>query len=228
MEELSPQDLNWCVRRLPSRVREIIKKEEIVVSGGYIRACITGETVSDIDLFTYSKMYAEDLALQIVDNHKEKLHISDNAITIRNFQYIVQFITRWTFDTPTQIIDSFDFTICKAAFWWEHYCQKWCSIVSPSFYSDLAAKRLVYTSPVRDEEIGGSMLRVLKYYQRGYKILLDSLAKVIARTVGKIYIRDEEATLTLDNRLNEEKLFPIIRGLLYEVDPLIDPDHLLH
>ena len=38
------------------------------------------------------------------------------------------------------------------------------------FYPDLAARRLVYTSPLRNEDAGGSILRVLKFYQRGYRI----------------------------------------------------------
>ena len=225
--ELNPIDLNWCVRLLPNKLRELIKHEEIIVSGGYIRACIAKESISDIDLFTYSKEYAAELALQLSDNKKEKLYTTNNAITIRTLQYPLQFITRWTFDSPSLVVNSFDFTICQAAFWWDHYCQKWCSIVSPSFYSDLAAKRLVYTIPIREEEPGGSMLRILKYYQRGYKVPLDSLAKIIARTVGKIYI-DKENMLNKEGYIKEDALFPIIRGLLYEVDPLIDPDHLLH
>ena len=96
---------------------------------------------------------------------------------------------------------------------------KWCSACDPRFYADLAAKRLVYRSPERNEDAGGSMLRVLKFYQRGYRIPLDSLGAVIARLIQGV----KDPIL-----LNEPKLARTLSGLLREVDPDIDPNHIAH
>ncbi len=59
------------------------------------------------------------------------------------------------------------------------------------------------------------MLRVLKYYQKGYRIPLDSLGSVIARL-----IRDLEIDRVGGLR-NEEQVGHVITGLLVEVDPNI-------
>ena len=85
----------------------------------------------------------------------------------------------------------------------------------------MASKRLVYRSPARNEDAGGSMLRVLKYYQKGYRIPLDSLGAVIARLIHKL---DNERVPLSD----QKAVAHIITGLLREVDPDIDPLHLAH
>ena len=98
---------------------------------------------------------------------------------------------------------------------------KWSSFCDDRFYIDLASKRLIYRKPIRNEDAGGSMLRVLKYYQKGYRIPLDSLGSVIARLIHN---------LDTDRQpLNDEiGVANIITGLLREVDPAIDPLHLSH
>src|SRR3546814_20864227 len=92
----------------------------------------------------------------------------------------VQFITRWTFDNAADLVASFDFTVCQAAIW-RNRLGEWKSLISNSFYIDLAGRRLVYTAPEREEEAGGSMLRVIKYVRRGYTIQVTRLGAVLAR-----------------------------------------------
>lgn len=60
------------------------------------------------------------------------------------------------------------------------------------------------------------MLRVLKYYQRGYRIPLDSFGAVLARLL--IAVRDKD-------RIDEDFMAKIITGLLVEVDPAGIIDH---
>src|SRR3546814_5607988 len=73
---------------------------------------------------------------------------------------------------------------------------------------------LVYTSPVRDEEAGGSMLRVIKYVKRGYSIQVDSLGRVIDRIVSAV---DEDRARDVGRSV-------VIAGLLREVDPALIVD----
>jgi len=154
---------------------------------------------------------------------------TDNAITVLGLRYPIQFIHRWTFDNAEDAMKSFDFTIAMAAVWMGkrkagpagNTHDQLYGLCHPEYYQDLAAKRLVYTSPKRIEEVGGSMLRVLKFYQREYRIPLNDLAAVVARLcsaidTSKVDIHDEQAVST------------IITGLLREVDPVVDPDHLSH
>ncbi len=233
MNTLHPQDLLWCTRRLNPLVRAMLKKygPRVFVAGGYVRSCVGNEPVNDVDVFVSSKEDALLFASYLAAG-EHKIHETENAYTLRGFGPAIQFIHRWTFTEPGACIASFDFTIARGAFWWEpmpttedQNTGAWRSIVDPDFYADLAGKRIVYAAPVRNEDAGGSMLRVLKFYQRGYRIPLDSLGAVIARLMQGVR---SEAFEDRKDRTVEEQLAKVLTGLLREVDPNIDPDHIAH
>lgn len=243
---LSRFDLHQCVARLPKSVMEAMKKhgKNMVVAGGYIRAVISGEFINDIDFFSPNK----DIALTVAASLKKErpLIVTDNAVTVLGHKLPLQFIHRWTFAEPEAVIPSFDFTIARAAFWYEPDIRgeggaitnpgKWHGVCDPHFYQDLAAKRLVYCSPEREEEAGGSMLRILKFYQRGYRIPLDSLGRVMGRMVRGIKPVNFEKLQAFQGESWHGKEFNdwadqigmVFTGLLREVDPMIDPDHIAH
>ena len=223
MQELSWDDVPWAVRRLPKPVRDLLQRHgrKVFLAGGYLRAVIANERVADVDLFAPSKDYAEACAKELANpegRRPRRLIETDNAYTVILKPFPAQFIHRWTFTDPAAALESFDFTIAQAALWWDAEALRWAGACSDRFYQDLAAKRLVYTSPNRNEEAGGSMLRVLKFYQRGYRIPLDSLGAVVARLVRGI-----EPT-----KFATDQVAKVITGLLREVDPLIDPNHAAH
>ena len=214
---LNKQDLHFCVKRLPKKLKKLIEEEKttIIIAGGYIRSVITGEKISDIDVFAGDRKTSEDLAWKLANN-KWDLYKTGNAITIKNLYIPVQFIHRWVYDNPFDVLKSFDFSICQAAIWYDKEEKKWSSSCEDSFYQDLAAKRLVYTSPERNEDAGGSVLRILKYYQRGYRIPLDSFGAVLARLFESI---------EWDSGMAEHDIATLITGLLLEVDPAGFIDH---
>lgn len=219
MTSLSPHDLLWCTRRLPRPVRDLLKKHgaSVFIAGGFVRSCVTNEPINDIDVFAPTADTAKALAAELA-GEGGKTWASDNAITVKGTRPTVQFIHRWTFAAPADALASFDFTIASAAIWWDG--ERWQSLCHADFYADLAARRLVYLSPSRNEDAGGSMLRVLKFYQRGYRIPLDSLGAVIARLGMGV----EQVKRGID----EAHLARVVTGLLREVDPLLDPDHIAH
>lgn len=215
MQSLTKDDLQFCVRRLPADVRDQVVKHQIMMAGGYIRSRILGELPNDIDLFSSTKDHAKLCAQSLAQGRKAKLIETDNAFTVAKHGTIpVQYIHRWNFSNPEHCVESFDFTIAQAAIW----CQgleggKPCfrSLCSDRFYADLAAKRLVYTCPVREEEAGGSMLRVCKFLRRGFNISPESLGKVMARMAVKIEYGHHDAPHVSN----------VLTGLLREVDPLL-------
>ena len=227
-ENLTQNDLGHVVRRIPKDVRELMSKYHNVLflGGGFVRACVAGEQPSDIDLFGPSKELLEQIAkeLQAKRGGKDqcRLHFTKNAITVITLGRItVQFITRWTFSDPNALTSSFDFTVCQATIYRSGPEKQapWGSVISPNFYRDLAARRLVYTHPVRDEEAGGSLMRALKYQRRGYVIQIESLAGVVSRLVAavdqkRVSLGDEYASTF------------VLKGLLQEVDPLLSVDGL--
>lgn len=227
---LAPHDLLWCVRRLPRPVVALCKAHpgSVFIAGGYVRSRVASEPVNDIDLFVRNADDARALALDLAGGDSpeaaSRLHVTNNAITVKGTRPSVQLIHRWTFDTPADALASFDFTIACAALWWDG--ERWASACHRNYYADLAGRRLIYTSPSRNEDAGGSILRVLKFYQRGYRIPIDSLGAVVARLIGGIEM-DRLPVHRFDGD-REKALAFVITGLLREVDPAIDPDHVAH
>jgi hypothetical protein len=229
MRELEKQDLYWCLRCLPKRVIKFMKDfgEEVMLAGGYIRSKIANESVNDIDLFVRSADKALWLSKSLQEGTDARVTRTDNAYTIVFHKFVVQVIHRWVYEEPESIIPSFDFTIARAVIWYDKVKEEWHSVCDDRFYSDLAAKRLIYCSPIRDEEAGGSLLRVLKFYQKGYRIPLDSFAAVISRLLSSVH--EDGVRAMADTGIGEEKArTKIITGLLHEVDPQIDPEHIAH
>ena len=232
MTTLVNEDLVWCLRRLSKPIRDLLKARagKLVVAGGFARACVAREAVNDVDLFSPSADAAKACAFDLAkaggkEGRDLRIIETDNAITVLSKPFPCQFIHRWTFAKPEDIVPSFDFTIAKAAFWYDG--KDWQSLVDDRFYADLAAKRLVYCAPVRAEEAGGSMLRILKFYQRGYRIPLDSLGAVVARLLGGVDMgMINELHLSPEER--EMQIAKVLTGLLREVDPNIDPEHISH
>jgi len=220
MKTLLQEDLVWCLRRLPKSVFNLMKEEKdsVMLAGGFIRCCVTNEKMTDVDLFVKQKESAELYSRRLTEKGGYFIK-TDNAYTVINKKPTIQFIHRWTYDNPADIIPAFDFTIARAVIWYDG--TNWQSLCDDRYYQDLAAKRLVYCSPIRIEEAGGSMLRVLKFYQRGYRIPLDSLAAVIARLNFGIRL---ESFATVD----EKQMTKVLTGLLREVDPNVDPTHVSH
>lgn len=207
--QLNEHDLKWAVKRLPKAVREmmVVHGGKLFIAGGFIRSIIANEPVNDIDVFAPEKEYARAVATTLADGGR--VWESEYAFSCSAMKPMTQFIHRWTYADAPSLIASFDFSIACAAIW--HEGEKWHSLCHDQFYQDLAAKRLVYLDPVRNEDAGGSLLRVLKFYQRGYRIPLDSLAAVIGR---------------LDRGVDRERIggepagyVKIVLGLLREVDP---------
>lgn len=230
--ELDKQDLEWAIQRLPRKLRDLMQEPEwqgrIFVGGGYLRSIVANEPINDVDMFVSSKETAELLAYKLAYS-KDDVHESGNAFTIKD-KLPIQIIHRWVFDDAEGVNNSFDFTVCCAAIYYAPaggtWAEGWKSACHERFYIDLAAKRLVYQEPKRNEDAGGSMLRVLKYYQKGYRIPLDSLGKVMARMVKEI--RFDEINGDRDSEEYEKYLATLLTAMLVEVDPAIDPGHLAH
>ena len=218
MEKLDKIDMKWILRRLPRQVREQMKKADLVLAGGFIRACIAGQDVNDIDMFASTPKEAEYAADAMKAELNGTLFKTDNAYTVKGLAVPIQYVHRWVFDNPSSVVESFDFTIARAAIWFDRADYCWESAIDPDFYRDLAGRRLIYRSPERNEDAGGSMLRVLKFYKRGYRIPIDSLGAVLARLIKGIETPDPREAMFAEQ----------ISELLFMVDPDIDPLHEAH
>lgn len=216
------QDIHRVLTRTPKDIREMLKENpSMCIGGGFIRAIISGETPNDIDIFGRSTVELQVAAKSLQEKREEfgetiRGFSTGNAITIlTQGRMPIQFITRWVYPHPRDVLWSFDFTVCQAVIYYCADSKTFKGLCAETFYQDLAAKRLVYTYPKRSEDAGGSLLRVIKYVRRGYNVQVDTLAGVCARLQSGIEYRDNE------DYWNEEWRAGIMTGLLREVDPLL-------
>lgn len=230
--ELHNLDVYWIKQRIPKELWKLMatKRERLIVAGGFLRSVVTKEPINDIDCFTPSAAEAGNCALELAASHPS-LHVqqTDNAYTVLGLKHAIQFIHRWVFDTPQKCIDSFDFTIARAAVWIGTGDQAKSdgsghlllnSVCDKQFYSDLAAKRLMYCKPIRNEDAGGSMLRLLKFYSRGYHAPLDTIAAVMARMV----VAQEVFELKGVPEGRELQIANFLNAQLVEVDPDVEKE----
>ena len=192
MQQLNFDDLSFVVRRIPAKARQLMKEHGVILGGGYIRDVVLGVPPSDLDFFGATDETLTLCAGTLEEAWHARIYKTQNAFTIlAPPRHPVQFIRRWLYagaDAPRKVLESFDFTMAAAVVWWEADAERkaggrWRSLVHDDWYADLAARRLRYTSPVRDEDAGGSTLRVVKFLGRGWRIAPESLAAVLARVM---------------------------------------------
>lgn len=220
--QLNDFDIQRVITMLPRDVRKLLKKSNgsVFLAGGFIRAVLSGETPSDIDLWGNSKGNLDNLAELFAAQRGVRCMSTANAHTILDLgRTPVQFITRWTFGHPEACTESFDFTIAAACIWYEHdeTTGQWKSYCHDTYYRDLATKSLVYTSPTRNEDAGGSLLRVQKFLRKGYSISPGNLAAVVSRLLCGVRFSNSFCS-------DEKFRTRILLGLLREVDPLVVVD----
>jgi len=224
--ELNSPDLRRVIRMTPKAVLNLMKERGLILAGGAIRNIVRGDPASDLDLFAATQETLKDAAHQLVrDWGADRIWKTENAWTVfAQGRHPVQFIMRWKFGNPEDCIKSFDFTACQAAVWFAD--GRWLSATAKSFYADCASRRLTYTSPEREEEAAGSMMRVRKFLAKGWHIDAENLAAVMARVFAKIDLEAVEEPDGGWQHSKEARLAFVISGLLREVDPLTPVDGL--
>jgi hypothetical protein len=210
---LAMDDLRRVIMMMPKDLREVMTKNKIYLAGGSIRDIVAGNEISDWDIFGENKDFLKMVCNSFVGTRKPdaRLYTTKNAFTVLSPRgKPIQAIHRWLYSDPVAVMNDFDFSMCAVVVW--HEGGGWHSKAHPYFYADLAAKRLRYIAPQRDEDAGGSMLRMVKFIRRGYSISPENMAKIMARLTKQM--RD---TNVLDQHDGHER---VLTSLLREVDPL--------
>lgn len=211
MRELDHYDVERVTRALPMEIKACMHTLPVFAAGGLIRSLVAKETINDIDLFVSDEATVDQIILKLVNCASITVSKTENAVTIHGMRFPVQIIHRWKFATPQECVESFDFTIARAAVWMTKE-NAWQSACDDRFYQDVAAKRLVYCNPDRHEDAGGSMLRLLKFYSRGYTAPLMDVSSVMARMT-----HGNDPT---KNKVDLQEIAKNYLTLLREVDPL--------
>lgn len=236
MREIARHDMIWIGRVMPPIVRGALRNfpGDVFLAGGWIRDVIRRTPPSDIDLFVTSEGMVEKLVRYLTGEEnatsysdvvkKHKAIVTQNAVTLRlhGSKLPIQIIRRWLYPTAEEVAQSFDFTVCQAVV--RGYGPQLQGFASDTFYEDLAAMRLVYTKPVRNEDAGGSMLRLMKFYSKGFRATLATISGCIARLMSGVDPDKLNDVQRIREMTLEEASAHVLRGLLVEVDPNADPD----
>lgn len=170
---LSKYDAGRVLDCLPEEVIRILKLTPTYLAGGCVRSVLNKEPVRDFDLFTCGP----DTVTAIVKALDPTAKKTKSAYTLKKFNPVVQVIHREFFDTPEAVINSFDFTICKAVIWWGDDGD-WHSLADEAFEPDVKERVLRYCVP-GNNRAADSLVRALKFTSRGYDLIPSSLAKLV-------------------------------------------------
>lgn len=184
------------------------------IAGGALLSAFTGQPIKDADMYFKSK---EDFIAAVEQAYDENLWCvaaTDRAVTFASGDKIIQLMHFDFFETAEEIFDAFDFTVCMAAYDMDE--EKF--IFHEDFLKHAAQRFLRFHNGTRYPY--GSLLRVLKYQQRGYTIGKSDMLRIalccsqieinswdeLARAVGGQYGEkakvDESTPFSIDAALN--------------------------
>ena len=159
--------LNNILEKHPISVTAL--KNNAYVAGGAIRSLFTSSPINDYDLFFEKESDFNNTLKGLTDF---KFLSTDTAMTHNDSKtkQIFQLICA-TYADPENMLDTFDFTICMAA--WKQTGE---FIFNDRFLQHCSQKRLCFNTNAKFPIC--SLWRALKYIKRGYKLPAIDLIKI--------------------------------------------------
>lgn len=142
------------------------------IAGGAITSVFTGQPINDVDFYFKSK---EDFIIAVGQAYDERfwcLAATDRAVTFANGDGIIQLMHFDFFSNANDVFDAFDFTVCMGAY--DLDAKEF--VFQDNFFKHAAQRHLNFHSGTRYPY--GSLLRVLKYQDRGYRINRGDLLRI--------------------------------------------------
>lgn len=175
--KLKEKDSHAIVVSLPTEVVKAMKETGVLLAGGFIRDCLGYcDTPKDIDLWTNQR---DGRVLRCFQQVGVEIDRHDMLTNVKGIGYFpIQVMHGFVFTNPEELVNRFDFSVCQAAIWYDKAAGEWDSYCSDAFYSDLVAKRLVYTGGTSFGGVAGSIQRSYRLTKRGYNPDFVTLAKM--------------------------------------------------
>jgi hypothetical protein len=142
------------------------------IAGGALTSSFTGNDIKDVDIYFKSK---EDFIAAVEQAYDEGMWCvaaTDRAVTFTCYNNIIRLMHFDFFKTAEEIFDAFDFTVCMAAY--DLDTKEF--IFHEDFLKHAAQRFLRFHSGTRYPY--GSLMRVVKYQQRGYTIGKSDLLRI--------------------------------------------------
>lgn len=147
------------------------------IAGGALTSAFTSQHINDVDFYFKSKKDFMEAVGQAYSESFWCVAASDRAVTfLRNSNIgglsVIQLMLFDFFPTAETIFDAFDYTVCMAAYDLDE--QEF--VFHQDFMKHAAQRQLSFHSGTRYPY--GSLIRVLKYQERGYKITKADLLRI--------------------------------------------------
>lgn len=181
------------------------------VAGGAITSVFTAQPINDVDFYFKTQKDFITAVGNAYDDGMWCLAATDRAITFGNRDgAIIQFMLFDFFPEVQNVFDAFDFTVCMGAY----DIDKEEFVFQEDFFKHAAQRHMSFHAGTRYPF--GSLLRVLKYQDRGYKInradmlriglalhkvelnSWDDLAAAIGGQYGERALIDTEVPFSID------------------------------
>lgn len=143
-----------------------------MIAGGALTSAFTGQPINDVDFYFKSK---EDFIEAVAQAYEESLWCvaaTDRAVTFVQHDRVIQLMHFDFFTDAQAVFDAFDYTIVMAAY----DIDKEEFVFHEDFFKHAAQRFLRFHSGTRYPY--GSLMRVLKYQDRGYKIGKSDLLRI--------------------------------------------------
>lgn len=142
------------------------------IAGGALTSAFTGMPINDVDFYFKSKEDFINAVAQAYEDSMWCVAATDRAVTFVNHDNVIQLMHFDFFPTTEEVFDAFDFTVCMAAY----DLDKKEFVFSEDFLKHASQRFLRFHSGTRYPY--GSLMRVLKYQDRGYKIGKSDLLRI--------------------------------------------------
>lgn len=163
-------------KKLLSMINEdilnIIKEEKCIIAGGCITSLFTRRDINDIDIYFRNKESLIRALKYIKDDYYINSH-TDKATMFTEKEQAYQFIHFKFFNDAKEIFDTFDFTVCMAAY--DFKTNEF--ILHDEFLKHNAQKMLKFNHNTAYPIM--SALRVQKYEKKGYVISKPEFIKIM-------------------------------------------------
>lgn len=147
------------------------------VAGGALRSVFAGEHINDLDIYFESQIDFDKFKEKYFKDLKPVFN-TDNAISYDKNKRKIQLIKKF-YGSPKEIIDRFDFSICKCAYVPFPYLSVSMFVFGDNFLEHLSLRILCYN--VKGDHPINSLYRVVKFLKKGYKIPAVEIVKLALR-----------------------------------------------
>ena len=164
----------------------------IFISGGFPVCSLIDSPISDIDIFGRDRVSLFEAArVYGLYSPRHLMEPTKYTVSVNGKIGRVQFVVKEIYQSAQACIDSFDFSVCQAAIWFEN--GEWQTTCSPHFYHDIKARRLRFVNQERvNESPGASLWRAAKYAERGFKLSRNDKLALLERFFQNCHRKHEE------------------------------------